>query len=74
MVDLYKYSVQKMREQRVKSRERLSSKYDVFISHRRRNGDNEIALMIYQRLKQDYRVYLDLTIDENRRFDKKLAV
>ena len=63
-----------MREQRVKSRERLSSKYDVFISHRRRNGDNEIALMIYQRLKQDYRVYLDLTIDENRRFDKKLAV
>ena len=74
MVELYKYSVQKMREQRVKSRERLSSKYDVFISHRRRNGDNEIALMIYQRLKQDYRVYLDLTIDENRRFDKKLAV
>ena len=74
MVDLYKYSVQKMGEQRVKSRERLSSKYDVFISHRRRNGDNEIALMIYQRLKQDYRVYLDLTIDENRRFDKKLAV
>ncbi|MEY8482192.1 hypothetical protein AALD74_10100 [Lachnospiraceae bacterium 48-21] len=58
----------------MKSRERLSSKYDVFISHRRRNGDNEIALMIYQRLKQDYRVYLDLTIDENRRFDKKLAV
>lgn len=58
----------------MKSRERLSSKYDVFISHRRRNGDNEIALMIYQRLKQDYRVYLDLAIDENRRFDKKLAV
>lgn len=61
-----------MREQRVKKQKALLAKYDVFISHSRRTGDNEIALMIYQQLKQDYRVYLDLMIDENGRFDKRL--
>lgn len=56
----------------MKKQKALLAKYDVFISHSRRTGDNEIALMIYQQLKQDYRVYLDLMIDENGRFDKRL--
>ncbi len=56
----------------MKRREGWLTKYDVFISHSRRAGDNEIALMIYQQLKQDYKVYLDLMIDENGRFDKRL--
>lgn len=63
---------QRREKQRMRKRDIQLIKYSVFISHSRKHEDNEIALMIYQQLKQDYIVYLDLSIDENGRFDEKL--
>lgn len=47
-------------------------KYDIFISHSRKYGDNEIAHLIYNKLSPYYSVYLDIKAQDLGRFDKLL--
>ena len=47
-------------------------KYDIFISHSRKYGDNEIANLIYDKLSPYYSVYLDIRTQDLGRFDKLL--
>lgn len=48
------------------------NKYDVFISHSRKYGDNEIANLIYDKLSPYYSVYLDIRTQDMGRFDELL--
>lgn len=47
-------------------------RYDIFISHSRKYGDNEIANLIYDKLAPYYSVYLDIRTQDLGRFDKLL--
>ena len=47
-------------------------RYDIFISHSRKYGDNEIANLIYDKLSPYYSVYLDIRTQDLGRFDKLL--
>lgn len=46
--------------------------YDIFISHSRKIGANQVAHLIYDRLKFDFSVYLDLNVTEAGKFDELL--